>query len=94
MEETSELIDDIKKAWNIDDDRDTSSSETFGSPDYEADLNWDWLEQVLEFFSSVFVTLSSILRLITWLIYDIVKVVATLFDIIVKFVTGVPASPT
>ncbi len=65
----------------------------FGSPNYKADSGYEWLDSVLDFLSNCISTFYIIIQFIVLLIKDTLKMLYMLFDIITKFVIGVPKTP-
>ena len=62
----------------------------FGSLDYEADSGIEWLDSILVTISKVIATFILIIDLLILIVYDAVTTVSKLFDIITRFVVGVP----
>lgn len=65
-------------------------SGNFGSLDYEANTDWKWLNSVLNTISKVISTIILIFDLLIFIVKDAVTTVYTLFDVIMRFVVGVP----
>ena len=68
-------------------------SNQFGSPNYKADTGLKWLDNVLNFCSNFIATVNIFIQLLVLLVRDAITTVYTLFDIITRFVVGVPKTP-
>ena len=65
----------------------------FGSIEYEADTGFEWLNPILNTISKIIATIILVFNLLVLIVQDAVTTVSTLFEIILKFIIGVPKNP-